>query len=360
MSTDAQPADSSSAAATPAPVSGQALLDSFTTEERSTWEKSGSLPDRVTVTTADAQPASSPASSGSQETETQAASTDATSTAASEPAKPKGDKLKARNAQLDAENDALREKLRIRHALREELAALDQAKPKADATADSSPAAGLTKGEWQRYMALPGAPKEDDFASYGEFTAAQALFIADQRFAERDTQAREQGAERERQGSVRRMAREATARVQEYLKTDPAFMDKVDERLLAIPPVSVLKPGQPIRPQNVLAQEVAQSPFTPQLLLHFSTDEGRADWGRMLALPPGDLHRAFGRLEARFDRPDGLPSPQKQVSTAPSPATVLGSRPADTADPIEKAVREKDVERYIREANKAELAALHR
>ena len=210
-------------------------------------------------------------------------------------------------------------------------------------------------------MALPGAPKEDDFASYGEFTAAQALFIADQRWTEHQTRAREEGQQRQHEQSVQRMADEATSRIQKHVETHPDFESKVDPRLLSVAPVSLLKPGAKIGPHNVLAEEIAKSPVTPQLLEHFSTDEGRKDWGRLCALPPTDLLRAFGRLEARMESGSAsAAAPTKPMSSAPAPATVLGTRPADTADSIEKAVREKDYPRFEREANKAALANLHR
>ena len=348
MNTDAPPAESSPAAA-PEPVSGQALLDSFTPTERDTWQKSGDLPERVTVTTSDEKPDSSPA-----EPADQAASTDARTAPASEPGKPNGDKLRARNAQLDEENKQLQERLRLRHALREELASLDR--PKADAKADSSPAAAPTLTEWQRYMALPGAPKEDDFSSYGEFTAAQALFIADRRFEDHQARAFEQTQRTQADETLQRTADEAATRVRSYAETHPEFEGQVDDRLLAIAPLSALPANARITPQNVLAEAIIQSPVTPQLLQHFSTPEGQKDWQRLCAMPPPDLHRAFGRLEARFDDGASAASPQKHLSSAPAPATVLGARPADTADPIEKAVREKDFLRFERESNKAALA----
>lgn len=357
MSTDAQPAASSPAATpTPTPVSGQAVLDSLTSEESQSFALTGTLPERVTIaerTPVDATPAaSSPATPASQ-----AASTDATPAPASEPGKPKGDKLKARNAQLDAENEALREKLRIRHALREELASLDRPKP--DAKTDSSPDKP-TQSEWQRYKALPGAPKQDDFESYDDFTAAQTLFITDQRWQEHQAKAREAGESHQRAASVQKLAEDATIRVRQYAETHPDFATKVDQRLLAVAPVSVLKPGAKIGPHNVLAEEIAKSPVTPQLLEHFSTDEGRADWSRMMTLPPTELLRAFGRIEERLERAASVATPPKHQSSAPAPATVLGTAPADTADPIEKAVREKDFERFRRETNKQALAAIGR
>lgn len=356
MSTDATPAESSPAATSSdsAPISGQSLVESFSSEERDTWEKTGTLPDRVSIVP-DAKPASSPAKPVEQ-----AASTEVvTDPPASEAGKPKGDKLRARNAQLDEENKALQEKLRLRHALREELASLDR--PKADATPDSSPAA-KAQSEWQRFMALPEAPKESDFETYAEFTAAQALFMADKRFEEHQQRARDAGAREQRDAGVRELAETATRRVKEYADAHPGFTDRIDPRLLEVAPVSVLKPGQPIRPSNVLAEEIAKSPATAQLLEHFSTDAGRQDWQRLCRMPPADLLRAFGRLEAQFDS-DRAPNPavpQKHVSSAPSPATVLGTAPADTGDPIEKAVRDKDFERYEREANKRDLASARR
>lgn len=352
MSTDAQPAESSPATTSaPAPISGQALIDSFTPDEHAKWEMDGVLPDRVTVKTSDAKPDSSPA------TPEQAASTEVIDKPASEPGKPKGDKLKARNVELDKENEELREKLRIRHALREELARTERPP---DAKPSESSTEKPTQSEWQRYKALPGAPKEEDFDTYADFTAAQSLFITDQRWDEHQSRARERGQAQQQQEAVERVSQEASARVLKYAEANPGFETRVDPRILEVKTVAQLGPKDRIGPHNVLAEEIAKSPVTPQLLEHFSTDDGRKDWSRLCALPPTDLLRAFGRLEARFEAGAPAAAPTKTLSTAPNPATVLGARPADTADPIETAVREKDQERYEREANKRELAALRR
>lgn len=150
-------------------------------------------------------------------------------------------------------------------------------------------------------------------------------------------------------------------RVQTYAAANPGFTDRVDPRLIAIPLASALPPEQ-VRPPNVLAEAVIESPVTGQLLDHFSTPQGQQDWARLIAQPTRsgmlrELGHIEGRMQASAPSAPAAPAP-KTVSSAPTPPVTLGTRTADTADPLEAAIKRKDTAAYIREANKRDLAAM--
>lgn len=353
--------DAPSADSSPAPISGQTVIDTMSAPERETWQKTGDLPERVSVRTKDAPAESSPA-----EPAEQAASTDALPVSpASESGQPatitgkpeKGAKLKARNAALDEENRQLQERLKLRHALREELA---QMEPRTPATQDAKPGSSPAAGPWDGSDPRDPKPQDSDpqFETHADYLDARDQW--NERRIERRQMAQQQIASRVE--GIARMGQSATERVQAYQATHPDFdVSTLDDRLLAIPPASAVPHGTPIGPHHALAEEILKSPVTPQLLQHFSSDEGRADWRRLCAMPPADLLRAFGRLEARFEADasaGGGSHPPQTRSRAPQPPTIVGDRPADAGDPLESAVKRKDFSAYSREANKRSLAAL--
>lgn len=348
--------DATSAASSPAPVSAQSVIDSLSSEERTSWEMTGDFPERVQVKTGDTPLDEKAADTSSAQPADQATAT-AVDAPASEPGTPakKEKGAKARTAELDAEIAEMRERLRIRAALREEL---DRATPPKTPTPDSSPAAE-TPSEYERYLAMPDAPKEEDFDSYAKFTAAMGVFITDQRWQEHQQRASAESTHMRTVDGLRQVSEAAQTRVTEFAKGDPAFAEKVNPQLLQIEPATMRRlKGEPIGPQHVLAEELAKSEAVGPLLLHFSTPEGQAEWGQLVRLPPTDLLRAFGRIEARFDSASPSAPAPKYVSSAATPPTVLGQRPADTSDPVDAAIKRKDPEAYAREQNKRELAAM--
>lgn len=344
-----------SSASSAAPVSAQSVLDSLSHTERESYQLSGELPERITVgspadSSSDVNADPSPAPPD------KAAATAASDSAASEPATPakKEKGAKARTAELDAEIAGLQDRLKLRAALREELARVD---PPKTSTAASSPATAPTLAEYERFLAMPGAPKEEDFDSYAKFSAAQSLFITDQRWQEHQTRTREDVSFSQTVDTVRQMGESAQQRVTEFAKGDPDFASKVNPQLLDLDTATVRRlRGESVGQQHVLAEEIAKSEQVGPLLLHFSTPEGQAEWGRLVRLSEPDLLRAFGRLEARFD---GVQTPPpNHVSKAPTPPTVLGQQQADSSDPVDAAIKRKDGAAYMREQNKRDLAAM--
>lgn len=322
----------------------------------------GDLPERISVGREVKKATPTPTTSdvpdsSSASPDAQAAATAATSAPASEPGKPAGKEkgAKARVVELDADIAALQQKLAIRAQLREELARVE---PRTSQPG-SDPAKAPTQTEYERILAMPGAPKEEDFDSYAKFSAAQALFIADTRWQEHETRQAQSREIDQTVQSVRQISEAAQTRVTEFAKSDPDFASKVNPQLLNLDTATMRRVrGEQVGPQHVLAEELAKSEHVAPLLIHFSTPDGQKEWADLMRRPPTDLLRAFGRIEARFDREATSAPAPKQVSDAPDPGTVLGSRASASVDPVAGALGDKDFSRYAREATKRELAAL--
>lgn len=350
VSAGSSPAPSSPA---PAPISGQAVLDGMTDRQRDAYMLTGDLP---SATSDDSTAAPSAAQPEDQAAATAASPTEAPASDTGKPGKERG--AKARSAELDTEIQGLQERLRLRKALREELAHVE-APRRPDGPAASSPAP--TQAEYKRYMAMPDAPQEADFESFAEFTAATSLFITDQRWQEHQTRARQDTAMQRHVQGVEQISQTATERIGKATAADPEFASKVNQDLLKVDIASVRRlNGEKVGPQHVLAEQIARSEHVDKLLLHFSSTEGVADWSRLCALPPSELFRAFGRLEARFEGASpatpAAPAP-KHLSSANAPPTTVGSRPSEPIDPVEAALKQKDPAAYIAAANARDLAA---
>ena len=329
-------------AATPAaPVSGQAVLDGMSSEQLSTWERTGALPGDTTP---------SADSSSAKPAEQAAVTTAKTEAPASEPGTPAEKKgAKARSAELDTDIQSLRERLRIRAELRDELARTEQPR-RTDAKQPESSSAP-TQTEWKRIMAQPDAPKEADFDSFAEFTAAASYYVTNSVLTEHTQRSRQQSEIQRHVDGVRDSGRQAAERIATAIKADPEFASKVDTRLLAIETASVRRiSGQPIGPQHVIADEIVSSEHTDKLLLHFSTEDGQKDFRRLMGMPPQLLLREFGRIEERLGgaKPasESQAPPPKTLSTAPPPGKTLGTRTTEPVDPSDAALKRKDFAAY--------------
>jgi len=340
----------------PAPVRADAVLDSLNHEERTSWQKTGEFPDRVKVNTPKSDvPAASSAAPPDVPAASSAATSDDSPASSADPVKKDGHKGNA-DTRLQ---ELLREQKdwqRREAALLKALEGRSERRPP-DAPASAAP----TKAEWERFAAMADAPQEEAFATLRDYTIAMSLFVSDKRDGERAAHARSEHAISRHNDTVRKTVADAAARIETFRATDPDLESKIDPGLVEIVPASLVPRNQPIQPHHALMEQVLRSDFTPQLLIHFSTVEGKAEWKALCQLGsrPDAFLRAFGRLETRFEAAPEA-SPTKQTSSAPKPPTVLGSRTAETVDPVESAIKSKDPTAYFREANKRELAGLRR
>jgi hypothetical protein len=111
-----------------------------------------------------------------------------------------------------------------------------------------------------------------------------------------------------------------------------------------------------LRPEHDLATEIGTSEYGPQIVLYL-TDH--PDVMQEIGTLPDRraVARFIDKLEMRFES-SGAPAPvpvPKTISSAPTPGTSLGSRPASAVDPVEAAVAAGDVSAF-RAAKRAALS----
>lgn len=324
----------------------------------------------------DTKQADQPADSAPAEAVDPAASTDASPMAASETAKPekkaKGKAVSERNVDLRAEIEENARLLDIRRRQREEIArdsAESAPKPKTAAQpTDSAPAATEpTEADFKRYLAMPGAPKAEQFdGDLDAYTAAMGVFIAkqitkeqfDQMFTERQ---RASEAESAQLHELNEAISSAEERAKADEARDPQWREKLDPALAAIAPMRLLSPGQKPHPMHFIKDQVMfESEHPCSLLVFMSTEEGRK-WAFGLArLRPERIVREIAIKDASFaDAPDD-DHPPSHVSAAPPPGQHLGRKPSAPVDPLKSAQESGDVEGFINQRNRQLVGAATR
>lgn len=230
----------------------------------------------------------------------------------------------------------------------------------------------VTQAEYKRYLALPDAPKLDDFESIAEHTAAMALFIADQRWAEHSSRARAHAESESMTASQRQRADGFAGRMKEASTADPEFWNAVSPEIANLQPLAALKPGQPAGPANLVAEELLSSPVAPQLMRELSKPGALA---RLVAgpeslasIPPRQrpaeharwIVREIGKLEASLAAPaQSTAAPAaKTVPDPEPPQTRLGRNPNVPDDPVAAALKRKDTGAYLEERRNQDLARM--
>ena len=317
------PADSS-----PAPISGQAVLDALSDTERQSWEQTGELP--VKDAPADSSPAVPDA---------QAASTEAPAPPASEAGTPKTKGAESRKAELHAEIQTL---LQQRAQLREELAR-QSPPPKPDVRA-SSPAPVSDAPLLKDFTARIG----QDFETYED---ANQAFL-DARDDYRSTvQQRAAAQERYRQ-EVDTAVRTFAERRDAAIKADPQWSEKVAPSLLHLKP-HFLEPDVPRRPDHDLAEGILLSEHAPKVMEYLTAHPETLK--TLLQSPAYAIYRELGRIEAALTSPVPPPAETspvpKPLSSAPPPPVVLGTKPSVTDQDWEAAVKRGDFSAYERAMN---------
>lgn len=266
--------------------------------------------------------------------DTPAASTDALPTPASEPGKPKDKGVSARNRELDDEIQGLQERLRVRKALREELA--QQPKGEPSAVTPAAPATP-TKRDTNRFKALPGFPKSEDYDDFEEFVTAQADFIAEQRLND----FRQESQQQEQVGEFKRTTAAMLSKGRESFDDFDAVLGAADAAGMEFPPHVV---------RRVLSQERGH-----EIAYALAKQAGnRALWERIADPVEFGLFVGETLSSSKADAPSSVPS----FTQAPAPPRVLGGKPADAADPIASAVARHDVAAFRAERARERQAAL--
>ena len=345
-------------------------LHEMSKADRDSFYSTGKLPDTTTTDTKDAAADSSTATPGEQAAEIAAKD----KAPASETGKPAKDK-KARNAEDNRVTELLTDRQRERQradraereldSMRQRLEALE--KPKADGKKpDSSTAADPSEPEHKKYLAMPGAPKADQFdGDLDGYVAAMGAFIAKQIareeatgvITERETQQAEYAAaEREMETVIT----QAATRLQAEEQAFPQLKEKVHPRLKAITPARLLSEGQAIGPHHYAKDQMSfESEHPLQLHAFYSSDEGLAEWQSMMRMGPKQIERTILARDLSFrtsSQGDGKPAAvaAKTFTKAPPPPENPGKKPASVGDPAEKAVQKGDFAEFMRAMDERE------
>lgn len=230
----------------------------------------------------------------------------------------------------EARREATRERER-REAVERELEAYRRGTGPAPSPAPS-PTRPVTQAEWQRYKAMPDAPRSDSFESYDDYTAALSLFIADKRFEERVAAAQHHRERVDRDEQQHQRLTAYAERMGTVLASDPQFLERLSPEVANLRPTSHLDPSQSPTPLSDLAEEVLDSPHAGALLRHFSDHPD--DLRRFAGLKTRkELLREFTKLETRFDAaPSGSAPSPPALSTAKPPIKPVGSAPPAVED----------------------------
>lgn len=348
------------------PGSGAPSADSPTAPAFSSYARDADQRDlasfRGESTTVVPRDASSPAGDAGASPDAAADAAAPSDQASDDPSKPapKARNLETRSKEVSEEVAKLQEQIRLRKALREELAALGG--PSGTANSQGSQPAAKEEpalSDWERYLAHPDAPREENFDDYRKFVAAMSSFATKRALEDHERrQALDRDSQR-RMSETQKTIQTFHERIGKARETDPGLDDKIDPGLLSIVPAFALRQGEELRPANVLLQAVVESDAAAPLLVHFSTPAGQQEWSNIAAAPsPAAMLRAFGRIEARF-LTDGSPAPAKAaakpITSAPEPPTALGRR-ASTPDVAAAALAKGDFAGYKAAADAADLA----
>lgn len=283
----------------------------------------------------------------------QATSTDVSAEPASEPGAPstgKGKGIEKRTQQLDTEIQDLREKLKIRAELRNELARTERP-PKDDAKADSSPATVAKFADYAEWL------QQHPDATYEDYLDART----DHRWAEQERVKAERAHAEAARTQLTGRAQSFRDRLNAAVQAEPDFFEhispEVATQLTPLVEFQQTHPNQPIPARVVIAEEIIGSPVGPQLMRHFS-DHPQELQALLGSTDYTAIVRAIGKLEARLEAPPsstGTPPPVP-VTKAPPPPPSAGKRTAAVTDERRSAVERGDFDAFNRAETARELA----
>ena len=216
--------------------------------------------------------------------------------------------------------------------------------------ARSQPAAEQPKPvpDRERYMAMPNAPKEEDYERYSDYTADLSIFIADQRYAEKE-QARQQTAAQRAAEEARKAVNEAfIGRIE---AAEPDFLQSVSQDVLDIPTFDSLQPNEPVTAWHVIGEEIRRSEHVVGLMRFFTQHPDELQ--RLATLPPRDLTRSMAILESRIGAAPAGPAQTPRVSSQAKPPI----RPERGA-PLQsdEGSDDESIEAYIARENRRQAA----
>lgn len=249
--------------------------------------------------------------------------------------------------------------------------------------AAAEPKKGST--EYQRYMAMPDAPKAEEFDSIVEHAAAMSVFINDTKHAEREQARVDTDRKLSRVKADVDRVKTFHGRIEAFKQTVPEFATKLSPDVKALHGFARLQQVNAERQQqgqspiaatvdHAIAEEIYDSEMAPQVALHLSEhpDDLRA---LRACASPNALLKAFGRLEdkVRASGGDGTSTTtadkpatpadlreraaavvDRSVSKSAPPATTFG-KAGSGVDPFKAAIDSGDVGMFL-ELDRAAMA----
>ena len=329
MTTDAN-STTPSVAETAVPDATPIPIDSWTSEQREEWLKTGEPPSKTeSATDADASAVDATAKTddGKPKQEVSAA--------------PKKGVAK-RNEQLDSEINQLHEKLRTRRQLREQLAtdepgeAAKAAPPAAKSASESKPPKLADFPDWDSYEAA-----KDEYYELKAEEKARAAVLAD----------RQEQAKLQRDSEIK-AANEAIAK---------SWNTRVDQARGRYEDFDAVAFSVDIPVNAFMDGFILESAIGPDIVYHLAANMAEAE--KIQAMNPFQAGRELSRLEASIQaklesKGTASPAPTKKlVSRASPPATEVGGKAAAPEDPVAAALASGDFTRYAKLKNAREFEA---
>jgi hypothetical protein len=231
------------------------------------------------------------------------------------------------------------------------------------------PAPETAKQRAARYLALPDAPKVDDFDTYPEYTAAQTLFLQDKLQAEAADVASRRQAQQQQHDRLIARDQGFRARLTAAKEADPAFVDQLSDEAKSLGGIDYARrSGVTPGPIHIIGELLYDSPQAVPFLRAISANPQLLP--QLLALPEAvqrlppqwrakahvdhlvtEFRRLEGRLayEAERAAADTAPrdddAPPSSVSSAPPPPPTL-TKAGRSADPGRSALERGDFAAY--------------
>lgn len=289
--------------------------------------------------------------------------------AQADPASEAGKTLNAKKGSLQARIDA--QTAKQRQAERERDQERDRAS-RLEGELQALKQPKQTQSESPRYTRPK--PTEDEIGTKYETYGAYVEDLTDWKVEQRDVQQAERSQQSAIQQRHEQHAQSFSTRIAEAEKTDPDFWSKMHPDVVNLRPSGSIDPremraardaarqGDP-RARGYLAtiaiaDVIFTSEHTTDLMLHFS--EHPKEFQRLSTLPPNELFREMGRLEAQYVRPaaasSGPAAKPLPVSSAAPPIKPVGSTASAGAD-LDPLTDDLDMDTHIRVMNAKERKA---
>lgn len=244
-----------------------------------------------------------------------------------------GDDPRARMLQATREAADLKRQLA---AERQDLAAERRERERLAAEVSRARASEAKPAAVPRASGADAEPDEKDFDDYGKYVEARARWGTREEIRKHQ---HEHGLRQRAHAYAHQVDTSVTLfndRVQEMMKADPQFMERIsDEVWDVMVPSFMLDPGERKGPHNVIADEVRDSEQGPAILLHLT--EHPEELQRIATLGTArEVSREMAKLEAKLENGNGVAtagtSPRAFVSRAKPPIRPVTGTP-QAADP---------------------------